>query len=642
MLRPVRRLMRWSAAGSRPIPTLVGSTTVRPPSSTKRSSSSTAASLSNRLQLSRLRKGLRRSSPSMEMSIGRSARAMSPAQHGLRHQLEASSRICSCIRVIPSSSTGTGPRTVMTRPDRMPMAWDAVGMGALSGSRALPPGLEQAEVEPDGDEDDDASHDRRQEGRQVGEDEAVADHGDGERAQHCPDHGPAPAEEAGAAKHDRGNDVELEADAGVGGSAAQPGRDDEPRQRGGHAAQHIGQEADQPDVHARAPHRLRIGAQRGDMAAEGGLVEGELADDQDRDRQDRGQRQAEDPAAADLVEGARRVDRDGIALGQKQSDAPDRAEPRQSHDEGRNTLIGHEEPLDDADEGAEQEHRQHDDGPRQAGLERDGGQRVDERQDRADGEIDAARGDDEGHGHRDDEQRRDLPQHVEDVRLAEEGRGGEREEQDDQDKEDGDARHAAAVAHQPEEMGGPLGRPRRRLARGGHDGAGPAVPEAETARYLRPTISSTISSMPVCPIRRSATLRPSYMTMIRSQTTKRSCRRWVIRMTLTPRALTVLMSSRTASTSATASAAVGSSMISTSGSKETARPMAMLCRWPPERFSTLKVVSGIRMPSRLSIWPAWACIRGLSRNGTPRNLRFGSRPRNRFPATSTVSQSERS
>ena len=57
------------------------------------------------------------------------------------------------------------------------------------------------------------------------------------------------------------------------------------------------------------------------------------------------------------------------------------------------------------------------------------------------------------------------------------------------------------------------------------------------------------------------------------------------------------MSSSTASTSATASAAVGSSMISTGGSKEAARPIAMLWRWPPERFSTLSRVSGMPMPS---------------------------------------------
>ena len=82
------------------------------------------------------------------------------------------------------------------------------------------------------------------------------------------------------------------------------------------------------------------------------------------------------------------------------------------------------------------------------------------------------------------------------------------------------------------------------------------------------------------------------MTMIRSQTTNRSCSRCVMRMTLTPVALTCRMRSSTASTSATASAAVGSSMMRTSGSNDTARPIAMLWRWPPDRFSTLSRVLG--------------------------------------------------
>ena len=131
---------------------------------------------------------------------------------------------------------------------------------------------------------------------------------------------------------------------------------------------------------------------------------------------------------------------------------------------------------------------------------------------------------------------------------------------------------------------------------------------AETDWNLRPTIRLTISSMLVSPIRRSAVLRPSYSTIMRSQTTNRSCSRCVMRMTLTPRALTVLMSSSTASTSATASAAVGSSMIRTSGSNDTARPIAMLWRWPPERFSTFNRVLGMRMPRCVSIRAASACI----------------------------------
>ncbi len=96
----------------------------------------------------------------------------------------------------------------------------------------------------------------------------------------------------------------------------------------------------------------------------------------------------------------------------------------------------------------------------------------------------------------------------------------------------------------------------------------------------------TRSSRSVSPIRRSATLLPSYMTAMRSQTRNRSCSRWVISTIATPRSASRWISRSTASTSATARAEVGSSMISTRGSKAAARPMAMDWRWPPESWAT--------------------------------------------------------
>ena len=67
-------------------------------------------------QLSRLRNGFIRKSPIIEMSSGLSAMAISEPQQGRFHQLEASSRICSCISVTPIASTGIGPSTVRTMP----------------------------------------------------------------------------------------------------------------------------------------------------------------------------------------------------------------------------------------------------------------------------------------------------------------------------------------------------------------------------------------------------------------------------------------------------------------------------------------------------------------------------------------------
>ena len=63
-----------------------------------------------------------------------------------------------------------------------------------------------------------------------------------------------------------------------------------------------------------------------------------------------GMRQAEDPASPDRVERALRIDRDRIALRQKQRRAADGAQARKRDDEGGNALIGDEEALEEADD----------------------------------------------------------------------------------------------------------------------------------------------------------------------------------------------------------------------------------------------------------------------------------------------------
>src|ERR1700744_4380607 len=182
MLRPARRLILCKAEGSRPIPRLVGSTTVCPPYSTKWLSSSIAALTSRRAQLSRLRNGFIRNSPIIDMSSALSAIAISEPQHGRFHQLEASSRICSCISVTPIVSTGTGPSTVRTSPECTPIVGFAM---VFPSSSACPSSCaKQAEVKPDRDQNDEALDDRRYERRHMVEDEAVADDRDGQRTQH--------------------------------------------------------------------------------------------------------------------------------------------------------------------------------------------------------------------------------------------------------------------------------------------------------------------------------------------------------------------------------------------------------------------------------------------------------------------------
>ena len=168
-------------------------------------------------------------------------------------------------------------------------------------------------------------------------------------AEQCAGHRAATAEQAGAAEHDGGDHVELEADAGVGRTAAEPGGDDDAGQRRRGAADHIDHQRDASGVDAGPAHRLGVGADAGDVAAEGGLVEDDVADDKNRHRKDRRQRHAGKPAAADLVEGAVGIDGDRIAAGEEERQAADHAEPRQRDDEGRDALIGDEEALHDAD-----------------------------------------------------------------------------------------------------------------------------------------------------------------------------------------------------------------------------------------------------------------------------------------------------
>src|ERR1700723_1816259 len=213
MLSPLRRLILCSADGSRPIPRLVGSTMVFPPYSTKWLSSSIAALTSSNPQLSRLRNGFIRKSPIIEMSSALSAIAISEPQHGRFHQLEASSKTCSCNSVTPIASTGMGPSTVRTSPECTPI----VGFAMFSPSSSARPSscAEQPEIEPNRDQNDEALNDRRYERRHMVEDEAVADDRNGQGAQHRAEHRAAPPEQTRSTEHDRRDDLEFEPSAGV-------------------------------------------------------------------------------------------------------------------------------------------------------------------------------------------------------------------------------------------------------------------------------------------------------------------------------------------------------------------------------------------------------------------------------------------
>src|SRR3954451_24019256 len=207
MLRPVASLMRTSASGLRPMPRQAGATTVRPPAWRKAMTWATASGSSSRAQLWRLTKGSIRSSPMMPAWTGSVARCWRSDSSGLCHQQRQSFRMCSCGSVTPMSLAGMGPRTVITLP--LP-TWASLRSWFMGSPQADPPRRgEQAGVEPDRGQDDGTGHDLGEEGRDVGEDQAVADHRDGERAQDAAEDRATAAHERGAAE-DHGRDhVEL-------------------------------------------------------------------------------------------------------------------------------------------------------------------------------------------------------------------------------------------------------------------------------------------------------------------------------------------------------------------------------------------------------------------------------------------------
>ena len=281
----------------------------------------------------------------------------------------------------------------------------------------------------------------------------VADDRDGQRAERCANHCASAAEQTRAAKHDRRDDVELEAASGVRRTAAQTRGDDDSRHRRGETADRIDRKGDPLGVHARPAHRFGVGADASDISAERRFVENDVAGDEDDDSDDGGHGRAENPAAADLVERALRIDGNRIALGQEKRRAADCAEASKRHDERGYAFVGDEEALRETDDDAKSQHQDHDGRPRHARLQRNGRKRIDEREDRTDGKVNSSRGDDESHGDGDDHQRCDLAQDVEEVRLREKRVGDERKDDDHHRKEDGDADDPAAVVDQDSQAG---------------------------------------------------------------------------------------------------------------------------------------------------------------------------------------------
>ena len=138
----------------------------------------------------------------------------------------------------------------------------------------------------------------------MGEDQAIADDGNRQPAENCAQHRPAPSGEGGAAQNDGGDDIQLEADGGVGRARRQPRSNDDPRRRRRNSGEDIDRGRHPSGCDARPPRRLGIDADSRDVAAKLRHVEPDKPDNRDERRNKRRKRQAEQRAPADQREHA--------------------------------------------------------------------------------------------------------------------------------------------------------------------------------------------------------------------------------------------------------------------------------------------------------------------------------------------------
>ena len=113
---PVALAMLPRPTGSRPIPIVVTSTIVPPPTLLKWPTSSIASSSLRSRRLVALLNGSYRMRPRLLSETGSYALAFAVASTGGWNTTVKSMKRCSCIEVIPTSAGSMSPRTVLTLP----------------------------------------------------------------------------------------------------------------------------------------------------------------------------------------------------------------------------------------------------------------------------------------------------------------------------------------------------------------------------------------------------------------------------------------------------------------------------------------------------------------------------------------------
>ncbi len=302
----------------------------------------------------------------------------------------------------------------------------------------------------------------------------------------------AAAAEPGSAHHHRGEDLEQHGIADERVAAAGQGADEDAAQAVEPAGQRVDEEKRARQAQTGRGGRVRVAAGGIDRHAEAAVLQQQPAqqqqhDQDDRHRQEVGDRVAREDAAERGRDGAARLFHD------EQRQALDDEHGREGDDDGLEPDIGDEEAVEGAAGGAggDAEEAPEQDRPRRV-LHVRGQHDIDQRDDGAGGEIETAREDHERLAHGGDREGGAAAREKADLEVGE-GPGADPVGDQEQDDKDGDRDQEAAVAAEPE---APAGRSRASADRAGSGGHAARSRTASPPRAARRIASSLMAPWP--------------------------------------------------------------------------------------------------------------------------------------------------
>src|SRR3954469_14210706 len=325
-------------------------------------------------------------------------------------------------------------------------------------------------------------------------------------------HAAGAAEDRDAADHGGRDDRELVAGAGGRVHGAEAGGEQDAGQPGERARQQERDEHAALRANAGEPGALGVRADRVQLAAGAEVAQRLADDDHDDEREQRERRDSEARPRAEIEERVRQ--RLGVhltAVRPQEREAAERVERAQRDDERGHLPERHEDAVEHAAGGAEEDAEQHDDNDRHARVrgQEVAGHEGGEPEHRADRQVDVAGDDDErlagGEDREDRRVQREVAQRVgvDEPRLDDRGHRDERDERDDD----------AELAHPEDEL--------REAPRAGAGGLGGGALRgqcfgAHAASRVWPVAARMTLSSSACSRVSSPVSRPSCMTSTRS------------------------------------------------------------------------------------------------------------------------------